>query len=243
VISRFKCFFAVGLFCFGAVAAHANSMSFNGYIQTSGRTGVDFNNLSASGSVRIMINSNGQINYRYQVGDQIFDSNPEAAIPDLAGSNNASWQDNGRAIGDAGYSNNDRPAPVWTISFSGAPYLLIPDAPATANTKANGAADTSTLNPGEPVRYAGPVDGGNWNYSASNFATSNFDIASIKPANLVVPDTSFVALARDPVYSWDTPFYGFAEEAPEPATFVLMFGALLVGGIAVRVQRRTKSVS
>src|SRR5205814_2063055 len=60
----------------------------------------------------------GQLNFRYMTGGQVFDSNPEAAVPDMASSRDAaSWSD----------SNSDTNA-AYTVSALATPDQSVPGA-------------------------------------------------------------------------------------------------------------------
>src|SRR3954447_19455905 len=74
-----------------SVSAFGNAMSYNGFLQTNGSSGVDLSNLDG-GSYRVTMTESGQLNFRYTFGNQVFDSNPEAAI--FHSSNGANYERN-----------------------------------------------------------------------------------------------------------------------------------------------------
>ena len=234
MIPRFKCSVTVVSLCFG-VSAFASSTSFNGYVQTTGNTGIDFNNLSG-GNYKITITSTGQLNYRYQIGDQTYDSNPEASILDLTGNRDTSWQDSGSRIGAAPAPNlADTPAPAWSSSLPSNYQLMISDdAVRSLSIPLPIAARASQQ---EGSQNDGNTDNGFHSDPAvlGNTYGGNIDVSTLSPAAVQVPANSLVAQISDGYDPLQEPvFFAPVLMAPEPGTFVLLLAGTLAGAAILR---------
>jgi hypothetical protein len=248
VISQFKFSVAV-VSLFSGATLFANSTAFNGYVQTSGNNGIDFNNLSGS-NYKVTVTTTGQLNYRYQIGDQVFDSNPEASVLDLTGGRDTSWRDNGSRIGmTPAPSLVDTPAPAWSGPISTNYQLMISDdtrrplsapAPVTRDSvlKQQNQDQNQSQNQGEDTGFhSDPV-------LLGSVSGSNFDVSTLTPVPLQVPVRSLVSVITDGggYYGFTGPFLTPVEEVPEPGTFVLLFAGTVAIAAFVRL-RHARSLS
>ena len=227
MISRAKCFITSSALFFATFAAFGNSTAFNGYVQTSGSTGLDLTSLDG-GNYRVTVTRSGQLNFRYTIGDQTFDSNPEAARLDFIATSDTPRNDDN---GPAGYTASItvtrlNPAQTWAPSFTSIFHLLSSPDPAQflSNVSLEGVSGASNSGPqlafqSDWVNLTGALTGG-----------STFDVSSLTPVTLQVPSTSFVSLVDGGGnFYYNANPVGILEEVPEPATFALLAGALLAG--------------
>jgi hypothetical protein len=225
VISRVQCFLTGTALFFGALSAFANSTAFNGYVQSSGaNTGIDLSSID-SGSYRVTITRGGQLNFRYVVGGQTFDSNPEAAILDMVSNSDAAWSDTWTpsaysasvqqdpVIGSTPLSNY---APGFEFFNPGSQAALVNQAATSGNDDLEAARSRY-----DHATYSEGVNGTNF-YTPSSQA----------PEAYTIPGTSMIALVNNSnsnmFYSNQDWWVGVQEEVPEPATLTLIAGAILL---------------
>jgi hypothetical protein len=217
----------------GSVTAFANSTAFNGYVQSSGSTGVDLTTLDG-GNFRVTVTSTGQLNFRYFIGDQTFDSNPEAATVTLIATSDSPGVYSATYSG--GFNVNaivavQHPAPgassVYTSAFhllgsSEDPGQVLSDAPVAASA-ATSKDEPQIMFHSDTLSVSGALQGG------------AFDVTSLTSVPMQVPQNSFLAFVGGVLTygSNSDPFPG-SEEAPEPATSGLIAGALLGGCLLLR---------
>jgi len=225
-MAKYGGFAAGALFLLGGLSAFANSTAYDGYIQTSGKGSVSVADL-AGGTVRIMITSAGQLNFRYSIGDQIFDSNPEAAVLDLSATSDSSIQSG--ASGDSqAYTANLTITPAAVAPYAARSYTTSfalfsspdPDQFLTDLSLASAASASNSTKPRVDFRSGDLLLGGS--LSAGSFDVSSLTSAfgptsANTPAAAPSPDR----FQFDPVLNFDA--------VPEPATFALAGGALLMG--------------
>ena len=106
-----------------SVSAFGNAMSYNGFLQTTGSSGIDLSNLDG-GSYRVTMTESGQLNFRYTFGNQTFDSNPEAAI--FHSGSNANYERNDLTAYNSQASQAAYIAPQYGLTLLG---LLATDDP------------------------------------------------------------------------------------------------------------------
>jgi hypothetical protein len=228
VISRVNCFITGTALFFGTISAFANSTAFNGYVQSSGNTGIDLSSLDG-GNYRVTVTRSGHLNFRYVVGGQTFDSNPDAAILDMRS----------KSYGDAYWSGDQSPA--YTA------YNTTPEAPVfagapSAYTTAFGlfnrqqqAQEQAQLSSGDDLAGVHAASGSVSYYD--EITGSNFYVPPQSPGAWQVPSNSLVAFAggnnSDYFFTNDNPTFSF-QEVPEPAALALIAGGLLLGAVIRR---------
>jgi len=233
VISRVKCFLTGTVLFFGALSAFANSTAFNGFVQTSGgSTGIDLSSIDG-GNYRVTVTRGGQLNFRYVIGGQAFDSNPEAAILDSVSRSDASGSDTWTPSAYVSSAQQDAAIDATGLSYYRTGFdFFNPGSQAAAGSEAalSGSDDLE----GVRLRYdhAPNSDG----VSGSNFYVPN----SKAPETYQIPGTSMIALVNNSnssiFYSNEDWWVGVQQEVPEPATIAMIAGALLLGG-AIRYRR------
>jgi len=208
---------------FGSMTASANSTAFNGFVQTSGDAGVDFGTLGG-GNYRITMTRSGQVNFRYTIDGQTFDSNPEAAVFDLYATSDDPL---GYATVSTNYTGtatvrlaNPGPGelPSYTSTFhfntSTIPSLFFPNLSFDSVLAQAGSKQLQFTS--DTINLSGNVNGG------------RFDFAAMSPTTMNVLSTSLAAQLGN-----NTPgFFSAAAadppgEAPEPDTMLLLGAALL----------------
>jgi hypothetical protein len=210
----------------GCVTGFANSTAFNGFVQTSGNTGIDFGTIDG-GNYRVTMTTSGQLSFRYVVDGQTYDSNPEVAVFNLVAD---TTQPLGYASTSTSYTGTatvtlPNPGPgeqsVYTSTFN-----------FTSSTMPAAFFTDMQLNSGDP---AGSTQL-NFRSNALNVSATldgSFNYAPLSSGTLNVPASSLVAQAgnSDPAFVYVNGSLGVdpTDPAPEPASFVLMGGALLVG--------------
>ena len=231
------------LFLLGCACALANSTSFNGFVQSSGDNGVDFGNLGG-GNYRITMTSNGQINFRYSLGGQTYDSNPEAAVVDLTATTS----------GPATYGGTsavyDATAVIQLLApLPGQPSSYKSSFQFTSSTLPALFLSRMSLDSGSPKPGATQFNFQGNSFSATgsildntfNYAPISSNYVPLSSATMVVPPTSLIAQSDPALMSgiFTNGLAFVAAENPEPGTFFLMGGALLAG-LAMR-RRWTRS--
>jgi hypothetical protein len=232
--------------CIAAVAS-ANTTAFNGYVQSSGGGGLDLTSLDG-GSYRVTVTRSGQLNFRYMMGDQTFDSNPEAALFHLEATTSGSGNGSGSAI-YKGYATLSVENPtMYNLANYSSSFVM------TSSSDPSQFLSAASFDP--PSDGSGGSSGNGWytyptaapqfsfqsdSVAASGFVNGpNFDISSLVPVVQELPGTSvaaYVINAGEFVYY--TPISGL--EAPEPGTLVLMAGALLAGAGAIALRRALRA--
>jgi hypothetical protein len=240
VISRGKYVFAGIWLLLGASSAFANSTAFNGFAQTRGNSGVDLTNLGG-GNYRVTLTRSGQLNFRYQIGNQVFDSNPEAAFSDTGETTDiGSWQ----GAGATDRRDRDYWAPTAgssALAASGYYMLGATDRAQLLDTGSNEAATSAPdYVPTEPsYPYLSLRDSSGGSFDVTTLSPAWWNVANSNSVAFIGNNTGFVNTYEAP--SWD-PIVGL-EDNPEPATFVLAAGALILGFAAFRrMQRATQQV-
>jgi len=218
--------FAIALFA--SPAAFGSTTAYNGYVQTSGNSGVDLNTLNG-GNYSITVTRTGQLNFRFTMGGQTFDSNPEVSLFQLPSN------DVGSDAAPIAYSRaSTAPDPVAESLISYDSW--VPSVPSVRVAQA-------AVDPG---LSSGPIGGTSDNTAAPLPINSgvingaNYDVSSLMPAVAAVPASSFTAYVGDGGGGGSFtigPISVFAEEAPEPGTLILFAGAVLLGGISFLIRR------
>jgi hypothetical protein len=224
VISRVKCFITGTTLLFGALSAFANSTAFNGYVQSNGNTGIDLSSIDG-GNYRVTVTRGGQLNFRYAVGGQVFDSNPDVAVFDMI-SNSDAYTNPGSAL--PAYAGFGPTAQDPVLGGSLSSYTAdIGLARTSDQSQLSGSGDLDGVH-----AQSGSVT------SADALTGSNFYVPPQQgPESFQVPNNSLVTLVASNnsssyFYTNESPFFS-VEEVPEPTTLALIAGALLAG-IAIR---------
>jgi len=217
---------------FGAFSAFANSTAFNGYVQSSGNTGIDFASIDG-GSYRVTVTRAGHLNFRYVIGGQVFDSNAEASVLDMVSHSDA-WWTNSSAQGayTAASVSHDEPV-LGSTSYSS----YIPGAAfyaASALAQSSSSSDPLVLQSGSSGIASSAIGSGAITYSDGT--ASNFYVApQTAPQAFQIAGTSMIALVGNDnanlFYGSNDWFVTQQQEVPEPATFALLAGGLLLGAL------------
>jgi hypothetical protein len=225
VSPRVFCLVAAALL--SGVNSWANSTAFNGYVQTNGNTGIDLTSLNG-GNYRVTVTSSGQLNFRYTAGNETFDSNPEAAYLTLTADSPIQFQGDPQPYtADLTIARvNVAPGmlPSYNSSFklfsSADPVQFLSNVSVEGTDAAPGSGQTQLYFQSDSLYVTGAVNG------------SSFDIASITPVPLYVAPANFAALAAPSAQSFEFTPFDVGTDNPEPATFALLGGAMLMlGGI------------
>jgi len=242
VILRGKCFATGTALFFGALSAFANSTAFNGYVQSGGNTGIDLSSIDG-GSYRVTVTRAGQLNFRFLIGGQAFDSNAEAAVLDNVVTSDAYWTTRSApaAYTESGAVRRDPLMAAASSSYNPVVVAML-GAEAQAQVQVQPQApplisSSITDDPGAVQFGSGATSYGSVT-SADGVSGSNFYIPPQSPQSYQVPIASLIAYSTsnnsDFFYSNDNPFT-ITDQVPEPATFALIAGALL---LVVLLRRR-----
>jgi len=230
VISQVKCFVTGTVLFLGAISAFANSTAFNGYVQAGGSTGIDLSSLDG-GTYRITVTRAGQLNFRYVIGGQAFDSNPEAAIQDAVSNGDDTW--NNSSTYTAASSVSETPV-LGTAPSAYNPVFGLYDAQSQARAQLSSSEDLQGVQVGTTQ-----VDSNSVSYS-DGLTGSNFYTQAARPVEtLQLPPPSLLAMTDSSpsfFYANDNPFFS-TQEVPEPTTIALLAGGLLLMGVFLRKLR------